>query len=264
MSYLTGGRHKGGVYTTRKTLGALGKLIFWYDYRVGAVENGSGRILSLRDQSPNGYAAFSTVSPVIDADGIGKDDGMGSVAMKSTAPTGFLKIFHDGRAWLLYTVLRNFTAVDQNRAVLRTDSLSGNSPTTCGVRIYASNSMICQIKNESNTQTMNGPSIPLDEWVLCRYIYYGDDSTDNLKMIAKTTIQSRTRTITPSSNNEEVDAKFLFNTRTSGNNPASDIGRQKLTLAYDVTGKTRSEIDALDLLIVATIKEDPEYSSLVT
>src|SRR5690606_14076257 len=118
------------------------------------------------------------------------------------------------------------------------------------------NSLDIDTESETLSSAMNN-----GEYNLLGAVYYGPEKADNVRMIGRSTQQLFTNTVSMPVNN------FLFARMFSVVNWANALPTQlcKMFIAYNLNHLTDDNINNVFLpLFYETLKEDAEYSSLVT
>jgi hypothetical protein len=247
-------------YSSTPNLATIGSLISWYDYRRGVdfrVISGVNRVTSINDLSPNGFSLVGNTSnrAVLESDHITATAGL---ARYISTPSGVLTPLHNGNPILSFAVIDYSNPSNANVGIIEFID-TGTGTGTAGFRFAITTST-----KSINTQYFNNAGTTLgaqgttaiedNQYRLVMYVYYG---------------------LNAKSNNRELNygtstVSATFNPTFGTNNPTrltsafSNQIKIKTWGAYDLSGKTVSEIDSFKDLFIATLKRDPEYSSLIT
>jgi hypothetical protein len=260
---LSGAKLSGVNYIGTPSLNTIGTPAWYFDYRFNRTSqlySGIERVNSLGDLSPSqivlqsGPVSSNTRRPKVFSDSIGMDDNITNFSGSNFS--GRADFVVRGAPCLMMAV------VSINDAIGNTINFPGSSGSpSFNFRVEISNMRLsCVFVNDAGSNIGNNvtpvSSIPLNEFILVQRLYYGSGTgSNNLKMIIKNSVTTLTYNPTFASN-----SLGTFNFSSNG----TVDHRFKMSIGYDLTGKSPAQCDAFQALAVATLKADPEYASLVT
>lgn len=169
--------------------------------------------------------------------------------------------FHSGDKYALFAVgYRNNNGSTANEAydlaMIRNAADTTASFQWRPIRRQADNSLL--INGETETQT---GATGNDQYNLVGAVYYGPDKSDNVRLIGRSAQSVSTNSVAMPVDNH------LYGRLFSIVNWANALPTQlvKMFIAYNLNHLTDDNINNVFLpLFYATLKEDPEYSSIVT
>lgn len=244
---------QGFTFAGKRTLQSIGKLAFLHDYR--NTRRFATGLSTVYDLSGNGLDLQYTANTatVLYADGWGNPAT--TWQMNYSGDYQKLRFVFDGSAFAYYLVFYNNDASPLgifNGLALSTASRA------FGVDQNTANKRARALFPDGTANNGVTGSMPSDRPFLCRFIFYGSGATaPNFKMVLETATSNFTRTtgfVTPGG-----DIGRPFQRQGNGNSH-----RVKFDCAYDFTGKTKAEIDAIDAEFITLLKSDSAYSSLIT
>jgi hypothetical protein len=251
---------QGYNYVATPNLATIGKLICWYDYRRGVdtrLISSVNRVLSITDLSPNGFNLVSNTTNRASLESTYITATAGLARYIST-PSSLLTPLHNGSPVLVFGVLDYSNPTSANAGTIEFIDTATNTG-TAGFRmaiVTSTKGLNSQYWNNAGT-TLGSQGTTLIEdsnYRLFAYVYYGLSAKANNREL----------------NYGTTTVAATFNPTFGTNNPLrltsafSNQIKLKTWGAYDLTGKTVSEIDDFKTLFVNTLKRDPEYSSIIT
>jgi hypothetical protein len=268
---VSGYKISGGSYVGRPTLATIGNMLFWYDYRYSyEVENqgGNDMLVSWGDLSPSGIhliKAQTSTRLQRHSDGVGQVAGVSASRNIGTSDIGSkVNVMHNGGAYMAFAVMRynNPSNVIQN-----TGFVSSYRPgTTPGISFFlrtSDHAIVHEFRGAAGAslgaQVSGAGTVPQDStYRLVTYTYYGlGGSNNSIIRIADST----THTATRNPGLQTSDAGGIF---VSTSNGAADLVRIKCVGAYNLSGKTTTQINDFLALFYSMLKSDPEYATLIT
>lgn len=273
---LNGYKVYGYNYLGEPTLGSIGELIQWHDWRFGRVDgtfSGATRAFTLNDLSQNGFllegssTGGGNTRPMVLADGLGMDDTIATKAAANFRKLGTnskYEVFHKGNPFLIMCVVKPIV-ISSNLNFFAT-SLAG---TKAGfrMRFTTTNSRLeLLVWDDSGTslgvnQTAVNSIVAGNTYFICAQYYGSGTGSNNLKMWINNT--QYTFTYNPTFGTGPCDGLYAW--QGAGGIAANAYEfSQKLAVSYNLTGKSTVQIDAFRALAITTLKQDSEYSSLVT
>lgn len=257
-----------GVNTIGKaTLGSIGDLLLHYDYRMGVQTvnvSGLDLVTNVSDLSSNNFNLSQSTSsrrPALYSDGFGS--ALSSSNNMQGTPNSLLKCLHDGTAHLIFAVQQfdNPTNVDQRPIILSTGQL-GSGAGILVQTLAVSNNFGLTTYNSSGTSlgnaTTGNNTVPEDStFRLLMRIYYGSGAgaNNNKLVIANSTYL---QTYSPAFSNASPIRLQSLGFGTTLNSKIKTVG------AYNLSGKSVIDIDNFVQLFISVLKEDSEYSGLIT
>lgn len=251
---------------TNKLLG-IGSVGYYHDYRLGLTQqnySGIDRVNSLFDSGPgsnlllSGPSSTNTTRPKVLSGGIGQNN-VSPVAVNLSAPyTNSLAPFHKGNPVFQMFVAKLDNTVGTQLQMCTT--LRSGTP-GCTFRIIPSNRQLgILIQNNAGTnirsQITAVNSVPLNEFCVFAHLYYGSGTgSNNVKLWIKDSLTQFTSNPTYGTN----DGATYNNFTTIG---AVEFVA-KMSIGYNLTGKTPAQCDAFAALAFETLIQDTEYSGLV-
>jgi hypothetical protein len=268
MTKITGKKVSGYKVLTKATLGSIGSMLFWYDYRYNydiVTLSGINRVKNWRSLSKGNSITNQNANLLyIKSEGFGYYASDASTNAHGVAKPMWpeLNKLHNGSPFILSFVIRarNSSGVTSNASVFVTYSTVRDKPGILVRLNFLAQSVQLTVRNATAnlfSDTTTAGTFPLDEDVLVTVIFYGDTSAGNYVVKYKAFSQAFSRNVTHISSDCD---QFNILIPVSIEN---DI-MSKLFVAYDMTGKNRTQIDAFYSTFVTTLKEDSEYTSLVT
>jgi hypothetical protein len=275
---LSASKISGYNYTASPTLGTIAEPICWFDWRFGRedrVYSGVTRVFTINDLSPNNFLLegsttnANTSRPMLLSDGIGMDINISTTrgaSLQRQITDSKYEILHKGNPFLIMNVVKPVT-LDNFIFLLSTNgATTAVPPAGLRFRIDSVNSRVdLLIRNDAGTAIVNvntgTGSISTGGFTFIAAQYYGSGSgSNNLKIWINN--NQYTFTANPTFGTGVCAILRAFSSAGPPGN-TSDFST-KLGIAYDLTGKTASEIDDFRTLAITTLKRDPEYSSLTT
>lgn len=264
---VTGVNISGLKYSGKRTLSSIGDVIWWFDYRrMVTVE--SERVTRWGSLASNygvdAVGQVSTQGPFFyEGEGIGRKGPVhGQGGNQMAGPRGIMvDRFHSGEKYALLSVgYKNNNGSTANEAmdmVMIRNSADTSSSFLWRPIVRQGNNLL-QIVSESETQS---GVMPNNEYVILGAVYYGAAKANNVRLITKNSQQLFTNSI------EMPVTNSLYARMFQVANWANALPTQlcKMFIAYNLNHLTDDNIDNVFLpLFYATLKEDPEYSSIVT
>jgi hypothetical protein len=274
---LSASKISGYNYTATPTLGTIAEPICWFDWRFGRTDGnvvgGALRVNSLNDLSPNNFLLEARLNridqPMVLSDGLGMDDTIGTKApavFRRNGSNSKYEIFHKGNPFLIMAVVKPIIPAS-NLNFFGTNS--SNTTSVAGLRFRANaanNRLELSFRNDAGTLITNvvtpNNSVPTGDFLFIAAQYYGGGTgSNNLKIWINNT--QYTFTANPTFGTGTCPELCAWQGAGGTVSSAYEFS-QKLAIAYNLTGKTSSEIDDFRTLAITTLKRDPEYSSLTT
>jgi hypothetical protein len=256
---------RGLNFIGKRTLASIGKLIFWYDYRLAVTLDSSDNVISLDDLSPNSLNLFPERNDTKlskNTNGIGTTNPSVIKRMRFILKNA-INVLHNGNAWAYFLVGKwdKTTSPFLIFDAIFTGALG--SQTGMYIRIETSVMRVeNRIVNGSGTILFSTvtpvDSIPDNSEFFLEIVFYGTGVTNGFRIrINGVTVHQSTRTSSSwATGPSSVNTMYASN---SGSNGSAFI---KTHFAYDLTGKTQTEINSLVGEARAKLKEDSEYSSI--
>jgi len=270
MTKVSGGSVKGLSFPGSKTLASVGDQLFWFDYRSLVELENTDKMLRWGDLGKYGlnltksFGGGDTRPIFYTGEGVGYNDSATSYSLYPVAGPNLSKfnIFHNGTPHIIYVVAKvKFKTGAGNAQFGSLVTYLANPNTGAGFRIDSLNRRIRRFFENGTTEQSfsTGNNIFSDDtYTLFKFIHYGTGFSNNVKLQAAATSSLYSQTITLTTNNYTT-VRFLYNITSGG----FDV-RVKMMTAYDLTGKTVSDINDFDTAFVSTLKQDSEYSGLTT
>lgn len=253
---------------TEASLSTIGEVVYWHDHDKAVGFLDTNRANSWGDQSINGFTLTQGQAarlPRKYSDGIGIVAGdTGQPFLRSTL-TDFskLKCLSDGSAHLLIDVIyHSNTGQIANDIIKRT---GGPSFTSAGFvyQILTNNSLSHTLYNDAGTSLGNhatgANSVPQDTRSIVMYTYYGRLAmSNNSRLTINNVNYSITRDPVFGTGNPKAMDTFF---------PQSSLGntaKHELSIAYNLTGKTITQVNDFVTLALTTLKKDSRFSGLTT
>jgi hypothetical protein len=266
---IRGTKISGLNFIGKKSLSSIGNLLFQYDYRksIQSINYlGIDLVVSLGDLSKNNFnlsqGQFQR-RPQLYSDGIGTNVSAGASQDLIGIPSSLLKVLHDGTPHLLFAVARysnpsNLVDVIQ---FVRTGGVSVSAGIDWRIN-GSSNQLSHRFLGDSGislTQHQSGLDTVSEgtDFKLIMYVYYGDSISNNGRHIISNQSYYATRSLTLSDQDTNNFRCFI----TGG---VGDVARIKTVGCYDLSGKNVSEINLFIDEFIELLKEDTEYSTLIT
>lgn len=255
---LSGCKISGYNYLGKPTLASLGSLIFHWDYRLSIELKPTGSLRSLGDQSVNGFN-LSGLSKLY-------EDGIGTIGTTSGAKGQVkppLKALHDGTPHFLFAVLRydNPSNVGASGTfIVQTGLVSVGAGITFSISA-AGNQVQHLFRDDSganiSSQLTGVNTMPEDSnFRLVTFTLYGPTGANNSRITIADQSYLATRELSFGTNDASMLSAFRFG--------VTDITRIKTIGAYNLSGKSPSQIDQFVAMFNQVLKQDTEYASLIT
>lgn len=263
-----GHKIQGFTFNGRTTLQSIGKSIFHFDYRSNIVTgsySGYDKIVTMGDISPSNIVmqtssvSSNTRRPVLMSDGWGMPTAAVNISsMTASNALKKLNLIHLGSPHLISFV------VDLRDAVGTALYCGGLTGITSGYSFFVDpddRRITSRVYNDAGTAVVNRVgsvnSVPLDQIIVVTKLYYGSGTgSNNHKIWIDNSLTQYTDN--PTFGTATPDQVLHF----SSNGTVEYA--QKMSIAYDLTGKTTAQCDAFATLFFQTLKEDSEYASLTT
>jgi hypothetical protein len=268
---LRGSILKGLNFIGRPSLSSIGNLVYHFDYRFANViqdYSGVNRITewtSLTGDANLTRSTTSTARPRTYVDGFGSDFGVNENNNLFTNAILFDKYLplHDSTPHMIWSVqyYDNPSNVSSGTEIIKTIPTVGGQAGFRLTILPANNQMRHEFaSNAGALQAYTSPSNSLPETQVSIFvcILYGTGS-NNWKTIINSTSYTATRSPTWGTNNPII--LQLLTKSAAANSPNI---RLKSTGAYNLSGKSVSEIDSLVTTFYSVLKSDLEYASLTT
>jgi hypothetical protein len=249
----------------QKTLLSIGNAIHLFDYRKGIADLSAARVPSWGDLGPNGHVLIqpnTSRRPMRLADGIGDDGTLADNASLYSTPTAALNKLHDGSAVMQFAVMK----IDEVDAV---NILLGITSPGAGVMapgqlfqyLGATQRISFRVYNDAagilSTQAMTA-MVPSGKDVLIMRLYYGSGTgSNNHKLYCENVVESFT--LNPAFGSAQC-SRFTFGKSSTTTMDAA----VKMMGAYDLSGKTISQINDFVPIFCDTLKSDNEFATLIT
>lgn len=265
---LSGAQVTGVKASGKRTLASIGDVIWWFDHRRMVTVNSSDRVTRW-----GSIASNYNVSQVVhvpgqgpfyyEGEGIGRKGpvhGQGANSMRG--PTGVMvQRFHSGEKYALLAVgYKNNNGSTANDAydLVSIRNAVNTSDSYVWRPIVRQGTNILSIDGEVEQQES---AMGNDQYTLLGAVYYGPDKENNVRLIGGSAQSMFTNTIEMPVDNSL--AGRLFSIVNWANALPTQLA--KMFIAYNLNHLTDDNINNVFLpLFYSTLKEDAEYSSIVT
>lgn len=260
----------------KATLGSIGELISWHDWRYGRTDgvfSSITRAVTLNDLSQNNFlldgvsVSASNTRPMVLSDGLGMDNAIATknaTTFRRLGTNSKYEILHKGNPFLIMAVIKPIvvssvvnifaTTISSPKAGFRLRLLNTNSRVDCSWFNDAGTGI-------STSQTAVNSIVTGSFYFICAQYYGSGTGSNNFKIWINNT--QYTFTVNPTFGTGPCDGLFAWQGAGGLASLAYEYS-QKLAVAYNLTGKSTAQIDAFRALAISTLKQDSEYSGLTT
>lgn len=264
---VSGYKISGGSYIGRASLGTVAEPLFWYDHRFNNSQDPTGRhgiwnsltsLGSTQTQSIVSRKLYYHTSPV---SGYGYKIGDGFSTYQTLGnhyPA--LDVMHKGANAWMFSIVFYWKQTDSGTSGATSLIRTGLTAGITGIIDH--NQPRIRLQTRGSSSTINNlatatNSVPDDQVSIVTFVFYGDTSSNNYRII----INNSNTNFTSNPTYDTASSEYLrFGL------PVTQLNDFiiKMMIAYDLSGKSRSEVDSILSTYYTVLKTDSEYSSLVT
>jgi len=265
MGYtLSGTTFKGVSFKGQKTIGSYVPDL-WLDYRRNTIIEDADRVASIIDGGINGFFfphnGGDNGRPFLTSDGIRPNHANAAGGLLRPASAN-MKFLHDSSEYILIFVGSLAGSESTNARPLVTSS--GSAVPGFALNFQPANRTYQLVAGRSGGNYYSILSstnlIPASGTFFFAVKFYGGTTGDNLKVYVNGTEYLHQVT----SGSFSTADPTAFTAMKQGANTTNPLYSTKLVIAKNCAGLSDPQIDALLSEIIATIKLDPEYFSLIT